>query len=70
MKLTFNIGMQFIFGYTEKVNLVGPVYPWQVASEYNEYLEYLHDVDLMMWGDNFRAHNMHLFIILTNLKKL
>ena len=70
MKLEFNIGIRFIFGYAEEANLMGPVYAWQVSSEFDEYLKFLHDENLMKWGSRHSEYNLSQFKKFTKLKKL
>ena len=70
MKLTFKMGMLFIFGYTTEVNVQGPVTDWQVTSEINEYLVYLLTVKLTKRGRTHSDNNAIVYKKLRHLKKL
>jgi len=70
MKLEFNIGMQFIFGYVEEVNKTGPIVTWQLSEELNDYLNLLHDKHILKRGRKNSNSNKIKYLKFTQVKKL
>jgi len=70
MKLEFNIGMQFILGYSDEVNRTGPVYPWQISSEIDFYLQKLLNAKITDGNPYKYEENAKRFNKLKILKKL
>jgi len=70
MKLKFNIGMRFIFGYAKEVNTSGPTSPWQISEEIKDYLNILHKCKLLKRGRKYDTYNVGIYKKLNDLKKL
>lgn len=70
MKLQFNIGMQFIFGYTDEVNSAGPTFDWRVAVESNDYLIKLLKDGITSKHPKDKPRNIANYNKLRTLKKL
>jgi len=70
MKLKFNIGMRFIFGYAKEAYASGPTYPWQISEEINDYLEILHKYKLLRRGRKYNTYNIGIYKKICELKKL
>lgn len=68
MKLYFDLGMQYVFGYVEEVNSTGPVIAWQLVKQLNDYLQLLHDNGQMKWGRKYNNYNMKIFSKLVKLR--
>jgi hypothetical protein len=70
MKLRFNIGMRFIFGYAKEATSSGPTYPWQITEEINDYLNILHVYKLLKRGRKYDTYNVGIYKKLNEIKKL
>jgi len=70
MKLEFNVGIKFIFGYVEDVNHTGPVATWILSEELNDYLNLLHDKHIFKRGRKNNNSNKTKYFKFTQVKKL
>jgi|GEM_PF-4843944 len=70
MKLRFNIGMRFIFGYIKEANDSGLRYPWQINEGLNDYLNILHVYKLLKRGRKYDTYNVGIYKKICELKKL
>lgn len=70
MKLKFNMGMRFIFGYGKEVNIDGPVAIWNVVGTMNRYLIELGRLNITKKGRRNNKYNMKQYIKFNTLKQL
>lgn len=70
MKLKFNVGIKFIFGYVLDVNNIGPVATWQVCEELDDYLNLLQDRHIFKRGHKNHNYNKIIYDKFVKVKKL
>lgn len=70
MKLQFNMGMLYTFGYVEEVNTSGPIIDWHLSEELNGYILELLDKKITRHGRKYATYNITVFKKLNSLRKL
>ena len=70
MKLIFNFGMRFIFGYGKEIHPQGPVYDWHVTEDISKYFDDLLAMKITIKGRKYNNHNVTQYIKFNTIKQL